>query len=316
MPSNPQKATAAWQELLEELRRYRSEHGDLLVPQRYVSKDGYRLGRRVNGLRGRWDKLTAIQQEELLGLGFEVEGRGELWQRHLGLLETWAADHPDRPPPAGTVVDGVDLAQHFRDARRRLPFLPPQVQARVRALPFFIPAKVDRRHSPEVRAAVSKARQAYASRQPPRPGPLGIEIRPAWLSGGNLRSAPGYAVVAEGVRAMGAAEMLAGALWPGTEARLLLPNVPKLDTRRRTPPPGRWITEGSKARLEEVAGPNHLLLLWCGGDRFVRWWALRVVDLSRLPRDFTQQGSAETSVLSLPPRRARPVPARSAAGGA
>lgn len=301
MPPNQEKDAAAWRQLLAELEQFSAEHGHLLVPQRYIAPSGYPLGRRVNSLRERWERLKEERQVALSRLGFEPEGRSALWQSRLALLEEWGVEHGSAPP-AGTIVEGVDLAQFYRDARRRELEFTVDAQERLRALPFYDPPHVDRRRSSRVRALHSERQRAFASRQPPRPGPLGIEIRPAWLSGGSMRSTPGYATAAAGVTAGELAAELAATLAPGSDARLLVPGSGRLDTHRKTPPPGRWLGPQDSDRIDELTGPNHLLLLQCCDRWHTTWWSLRAVALSRLPDKFAPAGLPVTEVLELPPR--------------
>lgn len=67
IPTAPHET--AWQTGLSEARSYLAEHGNLQVPQRYVTEDGYRLGIWINNLRRRKDKLNADRIRTLNAIG-------------------------------------------------------------------------------------------------------------------------------------------------------------------------------------------------------------------------------------------------------
>lgn len=178
---------AEFKALLAHLVRYQTEHGDMLVPQRYVV-DGFPLGRRVNRIRTGWADLPAERREALEAIGFVVDAQAASRNKKLTLLELWGRDHAT-PPPAGTYLQGVDLAQFWRDERARYDSRTPEDRARLEALPFwgvhFKPG--ERARSPEVRAAMAGAarRRLEAQRAPVGTGePLSVWERhgPPWPS--------------------------------------------------------------------------------------------------------------------------------------
>lgn len=75
-PNQPRSGAGIdWARLLDALGTYKDEHGNLLVPQRYETADGYSLARQVNRLRDRWDLLPAERRAQLVDLGFIADGR-------------------------------------------------------------------------------------------------------------------------------------------------------------------------------------------------------------------------------------------------
>ena len=56
--------------IIEELRKYKEENGNLLVPQKYVTKEGYLLGQKVASIRSGNIKLNAEQYVKLKEMGF------------------------------------------------------------------------------------------------------------------------------------------------------------------------------------------------------------------------------------------------------
>lgn len=56
--------------MLELLEEYKREHGDLLVPAKYCSTDGIKLGSIVSNIRTGARKTTAEEKAKLDELGF------------------------------------------------------------------------------------------------------------------------------------------------------------------------------------------------------------------------------------------------------
>ena len=60
---------AAWQTGLTAARAYLAEHGNLQVPQKYVARDGHRLGAWINNQRRRREALSRERFRALNALG-------------------------------------------------------------------------------------------------------------------------------------------------------------------------------------------------------------------------------------------------------
>lgn len=67
-----------WSEKLTRLKKYAELHGNCLVPQYFIDEDGYKLGSAVSALRGRKDKLSQLQIDDLNSLS------GWFWNKHEG----------------------------------------------------------------------------------------------------------------------------------------------------------------------------------------------------------------------------------------
>ena len=70
---------AAWEEGLRQLAVYQEERGDCLVPGRYETQGGFKLGKWVSNQRqkyqGKRGGLTEEQRERLEGLGMVRDRR-------------------------------------------------------------------------------------------------------------------------------------------------------------------------------------------------------------------------------------------------
>ena len=56
--------------VLELLKAYKNEHGDLLVPNKYCTVDGIKLGSIVQSIRTGNRKITSDERAKLNELGF------------------------------------------------------------------------------------------------------------------------------------------------------------------------------------------------------------------------------------------------------
>eukprot|EP00434_Breviolum_minutum_P036134 symbB.v1.2.032006.t1/scaffold3782.1/size50425/3 len=86
-----------WVQGFEELREYKAKHGDVLVPQRYQTVGGYKLGIWVSLQRSGegGGKLSPEHIEQLEGLGFVWDVRNQLWVQGFEELREYKAKHGD-----------------------------------------------------------------------------------------------------------------------------------------------------------------------------------------------------------------------------
>jgi hypothetical protein len=97
-----------WFSSLEQARVYFREHGHLLVPQRYVTSSGFRLGRWVSNLRSdfRAERLPAERKSALLEVGmvWQAVSRDAQWQQGLLEARAYHRDHGHLEVPATFVA--------------------------------------------------------------------------------------------------------------------------------------------------------------------------------------------------------------------
>ena len=108
----------SWNEALRELQAYYEEHGNLDVKARYVTENGFRLGRWVCNLRmkvknkGLDQALTKEQQGELEKLGMIWDRNGEKWEEYFREAQGYYLEHGDLEVPVKYVTEnGVPLGR-------------------------------------------------------------------------------------------------------------------------------------------------------------------------------------------------------------
>lgn len=82
---------ASWERFISDLAAYKREHGDLLVPNAYVTAEGRALGYRVQHARSDYDRYTQAQRDQLQALGFVTSALDERYQEWLELLKQYMA---------------------------------------------------------------------------------------------------------------------------------------------------------------------------------------------------------------------------------
>ncbi len=107
-----------WEEYYQAAVQYRDEHGDLLIPQRYVTEDGCRLGQWLSNLRTRYrelrdeDKTGAMleQIQRLESIGMEWNTHETRWDMYFAAAERYYREHGDLLVPRGyQTEDGLKL---------------------------------------------------------------------------------------------------------------------------------------------------------------------------------------------------------------
>ena len=116
--------TASWDIMFEVAKAYHDEYGDLDVPQRYVTEDGYGLGRwlavqrkvRAGKMAG---KLTPERIRKLDELGMRWESRtDQQWERYYAAAKKYSEEHGDLMVPWRYVTeDGIQLASWIANLR-------------------------------------------------------------------------------------------------------------------------------------------------------------------------------------------------------
>lgn len=117
----------SWNEALRELQAYYEEHGNLDVKARYVTENGFRLGRWVCNLRtkvknkGLDQALTKEQQGELEKLGMIWDRNGEKWEEYFREAQEYYLEHGDLEVPVKYVTEnGVPLGRWLAEIGSQL----------------------------------------------------------------------------------------------------------------------------------------------------------------------------------------------------
>lgn len=117
----------SWNEALRELQTYFEEHGNLDVKARYVTENGFRLGRWVCNLRmkvknkGLDQALTKEQQEELEKLGMIWDRNGEKWEEYFREAQGYYLEHGNLEVPVKYVTEnGVPLGRWLAEIGSQL----------------------------------------------------------------------------------------------------------------------------------------------------------------------------------------------------
>lgn len=95
------KFAEKWIKGFETLCRYKEANGDVLVPQRYITTDGFKLGKWTNRQRleyqmfhaGKTSPLTKERIVQLDQIGFEWDARDSLWTMQFEALVQYKKDN-------------------------------------------------------------------------------------------------------------------------------------------------------------------------------------------------------------------------------
>ena len=98
---------AAWERGLEEARKFREQFGNLQVPAKYKTKDGYLLGKWINNARKRRNagKLTEERIRQLDQLGMIWSVFDAKWEQGYALAMNYAAEHGDLNVPVNYTTE-------------------------------------------------------------------------------------------------------------------------------------------------------------------------------------------------------------------
>ena len=114
----------SWNRGLVHCEEYAREHGDLEVPLRYVSPDGYRLGAFINRMRGWYANgekqavLTPERVEALEALGMRWSAVNLKWERNYLRAAEYYREHGDLLVPATyKTADGYALGAWIQNLR-------------------------------------------------------------------------------------------------------------------------------------------------------------------------------------------------------
>jgi hypothetical protein len=108
----------AWHEGCKYLCAYQSAQGDCLVPMNYEI-DGYRLGRWVNKLRGKKERLNEDKIRKLNSLDFIWDSRELAWNEGFKYLYAYQSAQGDCLVPMNYEIDGYRLGRWVSKLRSR-----------------------------------------------------------------------------------------------------------------------------------------------------------------------------------------------------
>ena len=110
----------AWELAFSKLAEYKAEHGDMLVPQHFVTADGFKLGFWVSNQRQ--SKFKGRLSQERVGclntLGMVWDALADAWEQAFSKLTEYKAQHEDVLVPKDFVTaDGFKLGLWVRNQR-------------------------------------------------------------------------------------------------------------------------------------------------------------------------------------------------------
>ncbi len=115
----------AWERNYRYAHAYYAEHGDLLVPARYVTSDGFRLGKWISNLRDQHANgeqrtvLTEERIERLNAIGMQWDAVSVRWEQNYLEALRYYKEHGDLNVPAGYKTDtGFSLGAWIRNLRQ------------------------------------------------------------------------------------------------------------------------------------------------------------------------------------------------------
>ena len=110
-----------WQEGIQNLREYKSQKGDLLVPQSHETSDGFKLGTWVKNRRTEKSRneLNKEKTKQLDDMGFVWDMRQHLWQRGIQKLREYKSEKGDLLVPRFyETSDGFRLGTWVNNRRK------------------------------------------------------------------------------------------------------------------------------------------------------------------------------------------------------
>jgi hypothetical protein len=141
---------AQWEEGIEYLKAYVSEHGHCRVPYAHVTSEGYRLGQWVQSQRNKKASISAERKTRLDCLGFVWDVLADDWEEGFRHLQAYASEHGHcRVLATHITADGYRLGQWVKVQRRRLRKnqMPAEQKDRLDALGFIWSTRKDAKPS-------------------------------------------------------------------------------------------------------------------------------------------------------------------------
>ena len=107
-----QRSELAWEKAFASAKKYRDDHGDLLVPVRYRDRSGFALGEWIVYNRQRYvsGNLTRARIERLEAIGMVWNASTDLWEQSYAAAARYYLEHKDLEAPIKYVTpDGFAL---------------------------------------------------------------------------------------------------------------------------------------------------------------------------------------------------------------
>ena len=115
----------AWERNFRYAEAYYKEHGDLLVPVKYVTADGFKLGKWISNLRDQYlngEQRTVLTQERierLNGIGMQWDVYSIRWEQNYLEAAQYYKEHGDLNVPVGYRTEtGFNLGAWVRNLRQ------------------------------------------------------------------------------------------------------------------------------------------------------------------------------------------------------
>ena len=116
-----------WDEAMRELQKYHDQYGNLDVKARYVTVDGWAMGKWISNLRMKVKKygldqtLTEEQQSQLEALGMSWDRNRDNWERYFDAAKHYYQEKGTLDVPVKYITeDGIPLGKWLSNLRRQL----------------------------------------------------------------------------------------------------------------------------------------------------------------------------------------------------
>ena len=116
---------AAWERNFRYAEAYYREHGDLLVPVKYETEDGFKLGKWISNLRDQYQNgekrtvLTPVRIQRLNEIGMQWDVHSVRWEQNYLEALRYYREHGDLLVPAEYKTDtGFNLGAWIRNLRQ------------------------------------------------------------------------------------------------------------------------------------------------------------------------------------------------------
>ena len=139
--------TKSWEDGLAELKEYKKQHGDCLVPQKHTTPSGFRLGLWVSNRRASKSSLNKVQIIQLDSIGFIWDWRKWQWENGFEALVSFKETYGHCNVKRGYVADdGFKLAIWINEQRANMDRLPKTQYDQLNRLGFdFSPLETQRK---------------------------------------------------------------------------------------------------------------------------------------------------------------------------